>query len=383
MTRKLAVAAVSIGCALIGTSLAPAADQTIQATAPNVWQPSTISVAVGDTVTWVFNDAVTTDGHGVEITNWNNVKGNVEVQTVTGQIPFNSVTGANDNPSTTVNQVLLRLKIKTLPSSDITYDCIVHGQAMSGTVSVTAASVPIMILGQLKGTTPFGQVNDMTPFGLFDAKPAFGQVKATTPFGQVDARTAMLFHTNRDELFLVGEDRTRPGRLLAFPVEVVRGAQEREIVRRRSLKRGKEVVSSANSTSAGITTVKSFVDPLRWEKNAEQIELGKEIQWVNGGGPHGLRITNWNDVRNAVEVIDALGTPENFKTTGATPPSSETDKVFARLKVNSFPPTTDTIEYECVVHGDSMSGTVHILRPAAKRGSASPHSRNREASPKE
>jgi len=188
----------------------------------------------------------------------------------------------------------------------------------------------------------------------------------------------MMFHTNRDELFLVGEDLTKPGRLLAFPVDVVRGAKEVEFTRLPT-----QVFRSAKSAATGITTVKSFVSPtLHWEKNAEQIELGKEIQWVNGGGPHGLRITNWDEVHGAIEVIEALGTPENFKATGATPASSEPDKIFARLKVKSFPPTTDTIEYECVVHRTRMTGTVQI-RPAAKSARTSAHPPNLSGSPKQ
>ncbi len=46
------------------------------------------------------------------------------------------------------------------------------------------------------------------------------------------------------------------------------------------------------------------------------------------------------------------------------------------LKVNSFPPTTDTLEYECSFHGDQMTGTVRI-RPASKPASDKPRPTHR------
>jgi plastocyanin len=101
-----------------------------------VWQPDDISTSVGDEVEWKLGNGL----HGVWITNWAAVKDHAEVETVVGQQPFNATTGRNDHSTSTTDQVLLRLKIESVPSapSEITYQCIVHGSMMSGKVSLTA-----------------------------------------------------------------------------------------------------------------------------------------------------------------------------------------------------------------------------------------------------
>jgi plastocyanin len=103
-----------------------------------VWQPDNISASVGDEVEW----KLTSGRHGVRITNWAAVKDHVEVETVQGQQPFNATTGENDHSTNTVGQVLLRLKIESVPPApgSITFECIVHGSMMSGEVSVVAAN---------------------------------------------------------------------------------------------------------------------------------------------------------------------------------------------------------------------------------------------------
>jgi plastocyanin len=100
------------------------------------WQPDDISASVGDEVEWKLGNG----RHGVRITNWAAVKAHVEVETVAGQKPFDATTGENGEPTSTAGQVLLRLKIESVPPApaEITYECIVHGNMMVGKVSLTA-----------------------------------------------------------------------------------------------------------------------------------------------------------------------------------------------------------------------------------------------------
>src|SRR5258707_960510 len=92
------------------------------------WQPNEMSAAVGDVIEWRLGSGT----HGVRITNWAAVKDHVEIETVTGQQPFNATAGSNDNASSSADQMLLRLKITSvLPTlAEITYNCIIHGAAM-------------------------------------------------------------------------------------------------------------------------------------------------------------------------------------------------------------------------------------------------------------
>jgi len=128
--------------ALALTSEGSATVKTIEGQIINrkpIWQPKAISASVGDEVEW----KVGSGPHGVRITNWAAVKDHVEVETVPDQLPFNTTTGQNPLPgSSTAGQVLLRLKIKSLPPApaEITFHCIVHGPPMNGKVSVAAAS---------------------------------------------------------------------------------------------------------------------------------------------------------------------------------------------------------------------------------------------------
>jgi protein SCO1/2 len=125
----------------VGADAGAAAEKTIEARTTDggvAWQPNAISASVGDVVQWKLGVGT----HGLRITNWAAVKDHVEVEPVAGQQPFNTTTGRNDNPTSTAGQVLLRLKITSLPSApaEITFNCIVHGVIMTGKVSVTAAS---------------------------------------------------------------------------------------------------------------------------------------------------------------------------------------------------------------------------------------------------
>ena len=127
--------------ALVRTPEGSATVKTIEAKIIDgkpTWQPGDISASVGDEVEW----KLASGPHGVRITNWSTVKDHVEVATVQGQQPFNATSGQNDNRTEQVGQVLLRLKIKSVPPAPaaITFNCIVHGIRMSGKVSVVAAS---------------------------------------------------------------------------------------------------------------------------------------------------------------------------------------------------------------------------------------------------
>jgi len=110
--------------------------KTIETKAPMSWVPNGTSASVGEEIEWKMG-AGTPGRHGVEITNWDTVKEHVDVVNVAGQQPFNATTGRNDSSTTTANKVLLRLRIKSVPPANITFQCIVHLEAMTGEVSVT------------------------------------------------------------------------------------------------------------------------------------------------------------------------------------------------------------------------------------------------------
>ena len=115
----------------------PVAVKTIEGMGNITWNPANSTAAVGDTLEWKINAGF----HGVRITNWDDVKDHVEVQTVAGQQPFNATTGQNEVPTGTAGQVLLRLKIKSAPAGagQIAFNCIVHGDPMTGKVTVAAS----------------------------------------------------------------------------------------------------------------------------------------------------------------------------------------------------------------------------------------------------
>jgi len=225
-------------------------------------------------------------------------------------------------PLEEAGKVLLRLKINSVPPEAIEFNCIVHGNEMSGQVSVAA--------------TPPGPIALMS---------------------RLDMTQAMMVPSCSGGYFLIAPSQTDNGRLMAVPVDVFEGLD----------------AATSEGPVEGVTIVRSLTRPLRWENNTAQIEIGEEIQWVNGSGPHGLRITNWNDVRDSIEVIDAHGSSENFRQTGETTSSSSINRVYARLRINSLPAETDTIEYNCVLHGNAMAGTVQII-PATEPPTDASHS---------
>jgi hypothetical protein len=321
MNRELILAVFLVCRALVGTSTLSAAEKTIEGVTGRdgfFWQPVNTDAFVGDVIEWKNS----VGHHGLRITNWADVKPHVEIETVAGQQPFNARTGRNGDSTNAAGKVLLRLKINSVPPEAIEFNCIVHGNEMSGQVSVAA--------------TPPGPIALMS---------------------RLDMTQAMMVPSCSGGYFLIAPSQTDNGRLMAVPVDVFEGLD----------------TATSEGPVEGVTIVRSLTRPLRWENNTAQIEIGEEIQWVNGSGPHGLRITNWNDVRDSIEVIDAHGSPENFRQTGETPSSSSINRVYARLRINSLPAETDTIEYNCVLHGHAMAGTVQII-PATEPPTDASHS---------
>jgi plastocyanin len=137
MRRALVLAVVSAWFAVVGAPPVSADDKTIEAKGTIAWEPNAVNASVGDVVEWKLGAG----RHGVRITNWADVKDNVEVMMVQGQQPFNATDGRNDDPTNTAGKVLLRVKIKSVPTgaAEIDFNCIVHGNAMKGKVSIAAA----------------------------------------------------------------------------------------------------------------------------------------------------------------------------------------------------------------------------------------------------
>ena len=114
-----------------------ATGKTIETIAPENWQPNLINALVGDVVEWKLGAGMS-GKHGVVITNWDQVKDYVEVDTITDHQEFDETTGRNKNSTDIPGRVLLRLKIVSDPRTPlkIMYKCKEYGDAMAGKVSV-------------------------------------------------------------------------------------------------------------------------------------------------------------------------------------------------------------------------------------------------------
>lgn len=259
MKRDLLAAVLSVTLAGAGT----AAEKTIEARTTtdggvkHFWQPKAETASVGDVLVWKMGAGSGTHTHGVRITNWAAVKGHVDVETVSGQQPFNATTGRNDTASGTDGQVLLRLKIKTVPPmlAKIEYNCIIHGGGMAGSVTIAPAEM------------------------------------ATVKKIEAKSHTA-------------------------------------------------------------------------WEPNSVNATVGEFVEWKMGAGSpgsHGVRITNWAAVKAHVEIVPVVGQQPFNEANGRNDnPTTTAEKVLVRFKIKSVPPAPGEITFNCIVHGDVMSGKVTV-----------------------
>ena len=358
MNRRLVLAAYFTWAALVGTSTVSAAERTIEAKAPMKWEPSTLSATVGDVVEW----KIASGTHGVRITNWAAVKDHVEVETVSGQQPFNAMTGQNSASTSTAGQVLLRLKIKSAPPAPakITYDCIVHGTLMKGEVTVAA---PVRTI---EGKAPMVWAPKDTSATVGDVvewKIASGthgvritnwaavkdHVEVETVAGQqpFDATAG----ENSDSTDTAGQVllRLKMKSVPPAPAEITFECTEHG-----NLMSGKVTVTAPVRTIEGKA-------PMVWQPKETSANVGDVVEWKIASGKHGVRITNWAAVKDHVEVETVSGQQPFDATTGENSASTSTaGQVLLRFKVKSVPPAPAAIEFECTQHGSIMNGKVSV-----------------------
>lgn len=114
----------------------------------NRWDVPETTVTAGDIIQWKMGTGPhTTGGHGVRITNWKLIKNHVE--TLGSNVGISNETEAvlETNSSTTPDELLLSLRVTSIPSDDettpqdesamsIQFDCTVHGPPMNGEISL-------------------------------------------------------------------------------------------------------------------------------------------------------------------------------------------------------------------------------------------------------
>jgi plastocyanin len=121
------------------------------------------------------------------------------------------------------------------------------------------------------------------------------------------------------------------------------------------------VVIGSSAVSAAEKTIEAIIDgggnPV-WQPMNTPAAVGDEVEWKLGNGPHGVRITNWSDVKDHVEVVTVMGQQPFDATRGRNVNSTDVaGKVLLRLKIKSIP-ANGRIEFNCIVHGSTMAGTV-------------------------
>lgn len=115
-----------------------------------------------------------------------------------------------------------------------------------------------------------------------------------------------------------------------------------------------------SSTEDADATILGLSGPNRWADNEEEAQVGEEIAWVIGSGFHGVRITNWEDIKDHVEIVEAFGDLKSFLQNGENSQATATaDTVLLRLRVKSLP-DDEVIEYDCIIHGSRMSGSIAV-----------------------
>jgi hypothetical protein len=96
-----------------------------------------------------------------------------------------------------------------------------------------------------------------------------------------------------------------------------------------------------------------------WQPQDTSAAVDDVVEWKLGIGNHGVRITNWSEVKPHVDVETVPGQQPFNATTGRNDnPTTTAGKVLARLKIKSVPPVE--IKFNCIVHGATMSGTVSV-----------------------
>jgi plastocyanin len=119
------------------------------------------------------------------------------------------------------------------------------------------------------------------------------------------------------------------------------------------------VVGTPAASAAEKTIEAKF--PPKWEPNTTNASVGDVIVWKIGNRSHGVRITNWADVKDHVEVVTVEGQQPFNATEGRNDdPTDTAGKVLLQLKIKSPPEGSGEIQFNCIVHGNAMKGTVSV-----------------------
>jgi cytochrome oxidase Cu insertion factor (SCO1/SenC/PrrC family) len=118
----------------------------------------------------------------------------------------------------------------------------------------------------------------------------------------------------------------------------------------------------ASAASAAEKTIEATFPP-KWEPRTTNASVGDVILWKIGNGNHGVRITNWADVKDHVEVVTVEGQQPFNATNGRNDdPTDTAGKVLLQLKIKSPPEGSGEIQVNSIVHGNAMKGTVSVSR---------------------
>src|SRR5262249_52299945 len=105
-----------------------------------------------------------------------------------------------------------------------------------------------------------------------------------------------------------------------------------------------EFIRDLNAVASEVAEVRTTIEaksPTEWAPKSLRALVGDRLMWKIGGssaGKHGLRITNWDKIKEFVEVEPVEGEEPFNATTGQNDGSTETaGKVLARVKIKSEP----------------------------------------------
>src|ERR1700730_7675274 len=117
-----------------------------------------------------------------------------------------------------------------------------------------------------------------------------------------------------------------------------------------------------SAASSAERTIEAKLPP-KWEPSTTNASVGDVIVWKIGNGKHGVRITNWADVKDHVEVETVAGQQPFNATDGRNDePTDAASKVLLQLKIKSPPAGAGELQFNCIVHGNAMKGTVSVSR---------------------